>query len=366
MREDNNLDIINISKADGDVIYDFVLYFLTQLRKNVVCRFFRDKMTVEDRKFAEYLLIDVARGLLNQLDPWVFYRLYTVDSSLRNVLDLKYLGRLDQYLDYNRKRKNLRVYLDKIIKRNLKLKEGEIYIVDTSVVEVDLNRLRNGRKIKEMFYDVEFMHSSSKGSVVAFLVATVINFTNLEVVEVRFFPKNAKKTEIWEEMVIDKLGTQNGKIKVVIADGGFFAYDNIMISPNYRIIPVIKVRRDISPDKIEAMLKNLPPNIVWFDSRYNKVFSELITDFSEIVRETIYAVRNYEEFARMRSEIELIFKVAKLMFGINSLHVYYRDMAKPKVFFAIYMASLFCQFCKIKKVSINRITHVLEANTPIF
>jgi len=38
---------------------------------------------------------------------------------------------------------------------------------------------------------------------------------------------------MWEEMVISK-GTESGKIKVVIADASFFAYDNILLPLNYK------------------------------------------------------------------------------------------------------------------------------------
>jgi len=53
--------------------------------------------------------------------------------------------------------------------------------------------------------------------------------------------KNESKKEIWKEIVISNLGTQNGKIKVVIADAGFFTYDNILLPLNRRTIPLIKV-----------------------------------------------------------------------------------------------------------------------------
>ena len=57
--------------------------------------------------------------------------------------------------------------------------------------------------------------------------------------------RNESKKEIWEEIVISNLRTQNGKIKVVIADAGFFAYDNILLPLNCRTIPVIKVKSNI-------------------------------------------------------------------------------------------------------------------------
>ena len=65
------------------------------------------------------------------------------------------------------------------------------------------------------------------------VVCTLINFTNFSVVDVQIYPKNKAKKEMWEEMVISK-GTESGKIKVVIADASFFAYDNILLPLNYK------------------------------------------------------------------------------------------------------------------------------------
>lgn len=59
-------------------------------------------------------------------------------------------------------------------------------------------------------------------------------------------------------MIISNLGTQNGKIKVVIADVGFFAYDNILLPLNCRIIPVIKVRSNIDVEKLKKRIENYP------------------------------------------------------------------------------------------------------------
>ena len=166
--------------------------------------------------------------------------------------------------------------------------------------------------------------------------------------------------------MLDRLGTTAGKVKVVIADAGFFAYDNILFSPGLRIVPVVKVRSNIDEAKVERMLENLPPNLVWYDRRYKKMLSQLLMDFKEIVRMTIRGLYSYEVFAELRSEIEWVFKVSKLIFGLERIHVYYRDQARPKVYFASYISSLFCQFCKKNNISIQRITEILTADTGLF
>lgn len=366
MFKDEEIKIFNEGKLEPEFLFEIIIVFLTEIRERVLQRFLKEKATKDDRRFVEYLLVEVARGLYGGIEPWVFYHIYHNNRRLKDTLRLKHLVRYDIYRDYKRKRKRLGSRIDRIVKRNLKLKEGEIYVLDTTPIEVDLNRLRRGKKIKEGFYDAEFLHDTSQGTVVGYIACALINFTNLEVEAIEFYPKKTAKKRMWKEMVLERLGTTAGKVKVVIADAGFFAYDNILLSPGLRLIPVVKIRSNIDEAKIERMLENLPPNLVWYDKRYSKMFSTLLEDFSEIIRMTIQGLYSYEVFAELRSEIEGVFKVAKLIFGLERIHVYYRDQARPKVYFALYISSLFCQFCKDKNLSIQRITEVLSADTGLF
>ena len=70
---------------------------------------------------------------------------------------------------------------------------------------------------------IEFVHDPLKGTEVGYIVATLINLSNLSIVKIKDFPKKTDKLEIWEEMVIESLGSMSGNIKVVIADAGFSA-----------------------------------------------------------------------------------------------------------------------------------------------
>ena len=49
---------------------------------------------------------------------------------------------------------------------------------------------------------------------------------------------------------------------------------------NYRIIPVIKVRSNIDTEELKKRIEDHPANLFWFDSRYNKILSALLEDFS--------------------------------------------------------------------------------------
>jgi len=57
------------------------------------------------------------------------------------------LKTITDYIEYYRKRKSPSYHIDRIVFRNLKIKVGEIYILDTFIIPVDLNRHRNGKKI---------------------------------------------------------------------------------------------------------------------------------------------------------------------------------------------------------------------------
>lgn len=56
-----------------------------------------------------------------------------------------------------KKSHKIKVRINNIIKRNVEGKTDEIYGLDTTVVTVDLNRLRKGNKIKQQIFDAEFM-----------------------------------------------------------------------------------------------------------------------------------------------------------------------------------------------------------------
>lgn len=356
----------NDGNVDPEFVNDITIEFITELRENILLKFFKQKATTEDRRFIEYLLVETARGLYGNLEPWVFYHFYHSDQRLKNVLKLRLLARYDDYRDYKSKRKHLRNHIDKMVKRNLNLKEGELYLLDTTSIQVDLNKLKNGKKIKKGLYDAEFLHDTSQGTVVGYIACALINFTNLEVEAIEFYPKRTSKKKMWEEMVLKRLGTTAGKVKAVIADAAFFAYDNYLKSPGLRIVPVIKMRSNIDETKVEKKLQKLSPNLKLFDQRYRKMLSKLLDDFSEIIEATVRGLYSYEVFAEFRSEIEWVFKVSKLVFGLEGLHVYYRDQAQPKVYFVLYISSLFCQFCKKNNLSINRMTEILNADTGLF
>jgi len=101
------------------------------------------------------------------------------------------------------------------------------------------------------------------------------------------------------------------------------------------------------------MIENHPANLFWFDSRYNKILSSLLEDFEYIIKKTIEGIESYENF-EIRSRVEQFFKVAKAMFGLKDLHVYYRKYAITEIRMIFYSTQLFCQFCLKNGIKIER------------
>ena len=92
---------------------------------------------------------------------------------MRDILNLKVLKSFSDYENFRKKSHRTKVRINNIIKRNVKEEADEIYGLETTVVTVDLNRLRKGKKIKDGFFDAEFCHDSVRGSEVGYIVCTL-------------------------------------------------------------------------------------------------------------------------------------------------------------------------------------------------
>lgn len=158
-------------------------------------------------------------------------------------------------------------------------------------------------------------------------------------------------------MVIKNIGTLNGKIKAAIADAAFCCY-SLEMSMSHRIVPIVKPRKNLK--KLDRVIKGMPINFDWLDSRYSSVFDDLVKDLNEIIRMTLQSISNYDNFAEMRSVIELLFKASKALFGLKDLHIYYRDLAIPRVTMCLYAGSLFMQFCMENKLKADVIIEHLR------
>jgi len=349
---------INSGKLSPEILDCIVLDYLEKFRKQIKQKFYRKKAGNDGKKFIEYIMIENVRALY-QSPPVLFYILLENHDELRDLMSLEYLTTYKKYRDFDRKRKSLKKNIKNTIKRNFKKKVDEMYILDTTIGETDLNKIRKGKFIKEEIYDAEFVHSSTKGTVVGFTVCTLVNWSNLSVEKVEFYPKNTSKKQMWKEMVIDTLGTKTGKIKIVIADAGFFAYQNYLFSIHYRLIPVIKSRANLK-DKLLKKIKELPVSLVWYDQRYTKMFKTLLKEFHEIISLTVSYIEKYDDFKKKRGEIELIFKIAKKIFGMEDLHVYYTKKAYWNVYIYLYLSSLFHQYLTLQGINPKRAVELFQ------
>ena len=112
------------------------------------------------------------------------------------------------------------------------------------------------------------------------------------------------------------------------------------------------MKKNIDREELKKMVGRTLPNVRWFDSRLT-ILSALLEDFEYIIKKTVEGIERYEEFAEVRSRIELFFKVAKAMFGLKDLHVYYRKYAITEIRMIFYATQLFCQFCLKNGINIE-------------
>lgn len=172
--ESHIVEKINAGEFSPEILEYIAFDYLRIFRKKIVQKFYRKKAGILEKQFAKYILIETARALL-QMPSVTFYLYFQIKSELRNILSLKYLVTYERWRDYDRRRKHFKRDFSKILKRNLKKKVDEIYILDTTILKTDLSRMRKGKKIKEGVYDAEFLYSSTKGSEVGFTVCNLIN-----------------------------------------------------------------------------------------------------------------------------------------------------------------------------------------------
>jgi hypothetical protein len=307
--EEDTVAGINSGDFSPEIMECIAIEYARTLKKEILQKFYREKIGNSEKRFTEYLLVENVKAIL-RMDPVAFYSFLSYCDELREILNLKYLTTYKKYRSYYRKRKSLKKDFKKAIKRNFMRKVGEIYLIDTCVVECDLSKIRRGKKIKEGVYDARFLHSSTKGTVVGFTVCVLMRWPTFSVVKVEFYPNNASTKEMWKEMVINTLGSKIGKIKLVIADAGFFAYDNYTTSVHHRIIPVIKSRKNLQ-DEVFKKLNSLPALLIWWNKRYTKIRDTLIKDLNFMIKATIAGIKKYKYLKKIRYEIELLFKTAK-------------------------------------------------------
>ncbi|KXA92939.1 hypothetical protein AKJ66_03130 [candidate division MSBL1 archaeon SCGC-AAA259E22] len=355
-----NIEKINNGVFDDAVLRDFVFSFAKVMKEKIFQRFYREERGSEEKRFAEYLLVELVRTLLC-MPPVTFYYYLRHDKGLRELLKLEELKTIGNYEDFDRKRKYLKMHLDRIMKRNLKTDGGNLFVLDLTIGESDVNKLRKGKAVKEGLIDLEFLHSMTKGTVVGFQAAYLINLSKLSFEKLKIYSKHAEKKRIWREMVNDELGTKQGKIKSVIADAGFFAYVNYLDTARLRVIPVIKSRSDCK-EKLMKKLENCPSNLVWFGKKYRTQLEELLDEFREILQKTMKWVENYDDFKDLRGKIEHIFKAAKMIFGMDNMHVYFRKHCFWKAFIILYMSSLLLQFLNLNGINKNRAIPLLAQN----
>ncbi|KXA99022.1 hypothetical protein AKJ40_04160 [candidate division MSBL1 archaeon SCGC-AAA259M10] len=268
---------INEGELDGESTLDFALSHAEKVKEDILQSWFKKGANRNDKALNEFLLIEIIRNILGA-EPRGFFVLLSVSRRLRALLDLKYVDDLERYKYFKRKIKNLKGRLREISKRSLGTEGDESFAFDSSIVTADLNGYRNGKKIKKGEYDARFTYSTTKGTVIGFQTLLLFNLEKFSVRKFEIYPIDASTKKMWKEMVCDEIGTKGGKKKTVIADGGFFAYENYIQSANHRVESIINPRCDCR-ENLKEKLENMSPRLELFEihdpEKKEKVMSEM-------------------------------------------------------------------------------------------
>ncbi|KXA99068.1 hypothetical protein AKJ40_04050, partial [candidate division MSBL1 archaeon SCGC-AAA259M10] len=178
---------VNDGELTPAVELGLAISFAEDLKGDILQRFHRNETDKMDKRFTEFVLIEAVRMLLG-IPPVTFYDYLRHNEELRNVMDLKCLKNLGNYMDFKRKRKKLDVRFKDVSIRNFDGKSDEVYALDNFKIEVDLNKYRSGKKIKQEKFDAEFQHSTTKGTIVGFQASLLINLSNFSLQKLEIYP----------------------------------------------------------------------------------------------------------------------------------------------------------------------------------
>lgn len=68
----------------------------------------------------------------------------------------------------------------------------------------------------------------------------------------------------------------------------------------------------------------------------------------------------------LRSEIELLFKISKRIFGLENIHTYHRRFAVSKAFLNLYFSFLLYQYCKLNNLNVHRVIGALTHKRDLY
>jgi len=100
---------------------------------------------------------------------------------------------------------------------------------------------------------------------------------------------------------------------------------------------VIKSRSN-PKDTLLKKIKKLPVSLLWYDQRYNAIFEKLLEEFHEIIDLTVSYIERYDDFKKKRSEIKILFKIAKKIFSNGTFtYVLHRSGALECIHLSVFI-----------------------------
>jgi hypothetical protein len=130
---------------------------LISFREQISQKLYRNKAENSQKQFAEYILIETTRALY-KIKPVSFYIYLRNHQRLRGILKLQYLTSYDKWRAFDRKRKYFKNNFENAVKRNLKKRVGNMYILD----DLTLSLVENYDSVKKKRSRIEYVFKTAK------------------------------------------------------------------------------------------------------------------------------------------------------------------------------------------------------------
>ena len=253
-------------------------------------------------------VVDVYDQVINRPMLSEFLKIKELDS-LKQVREIYSRHSEDKYLELALK------VLNKLNFR--RIRNIKTIILDSTNIALDLKF--SGKFLsRQMLLDKDYKrgYSTNKGHYAGFQLTLAIEHETCRPLAMLIHPGSPNDTKIFDDMLNElKKRKILRKKQLILADRGFYSFDNYMIGINkYKIIPLVFPKK--KPSLITLIERIINP-LEYFkeENHYQPIYSHL-------KNELINLLPKWEDFRRKRWKIEEVFKFLKNELKLKNIHAY--------------------------------------------
>jgi hypothetical protein len=208
-------------------------------------------------------------------------------------------------------------------------------IIDSTDIQFDINlekRYYTEEKLKEKGFKIGF--SSSKGYYIGGKLTLSIDKDTCQPLAMLFHPGAVPDTEIYLEMLEELKKRRILRHEdLIIADKGYYSYDNYEISVlKYKIIPLIYPKKNMRKEKV--LCRFCYPLECFSTKKHEKpIYRRIVSKFSALIDK-------WKNFKNTRSLIEDFNKFMKNGVGYTKIPVVTYKSAAKNTFLSVLLAGL--------------------------